>query len=102
MDGRRPGSREGTGEQNPAYSPTRLSLPAAFAWEWASGLRRMPISSRGAGGASGCVADGYMAGRLAADLETKHGITTATLTKDCPQGGGEVHIGTMHRFRGLE
>lgn len=49
-----------------------------------------------------CVADGDMAGRVAADLETKHGITTATLTKEGPQGGGEVHIGTMHRFKGLE
>nr|WP_078603247.1 protein kinase [Streptomyces sp. NRRL S-455] len=49
-----------------------------------------------------CVADGDMAGRVAADLEMKHGITTATLTKDGPQGGGEVHIGTMHRFKGLE
>lgn len=49
-----------------------------------------------------CVADGDMAGRVAVDLETKHGITTATLTKDGPQGGGEVHIGTMHRFKGLE
>lgn len=49
-----------------------------------------------------CVADGEMASRVAADLEMKHGITTATLTKDGPQGGGEVHIGTMHRFKGLE
>ncbi|MEN2423596.1 UvrD-helicase domain-containing protein [Streptomyces rimosus] len=49
-----------------------------------------------------CVVDGTMAGRVAADLEMKHGITTATLTKDGPQGGGEVHIGTMHRFKGLE
>lgn len=49
-----------------------------------------------------CVADGEMAGRVANDLETQHGITTATLTKDGPQGGGEVHIGTMHRFKGLE
>ncbi|MFE7111307.1 UvrD-helicase domain-containing protein [Streptomyces sp. NPDC057575] len=49
-----------------------------------------------------CVADGEMAGRVAADLEMKHGITTATLTKDGPQGSGEVHIGTMYRFKGLE
>ncbi|GGQ61163.1 hypothetical protein GCM10010267_25460 [Streptomyces griseorubens] len=27
MDGRRPDTREGVGEQNPAYSPTRLPLP---------------------------------------------------------------------------
>ncbi|GES28547.1 UvrD-helicase domain-containing protein [Streptomyces angustmyceticus] len=49
-----------------------------------------------------CVTDGEMAGRVATDLEMKHGITTATLSKDGPQGGGEVHIGTMHRFKGLE
>ncbi|MCX4834430.1 UvrD-helicase domain-containing protein [Streptomyces sp. NBC_01016] len=49
-----------------------------------------------------CVADSEMAGRVAADLEMKHSITTAILTKDGPQGGGEVHIGTMHRFKGLE
>ena len=49
-----------------------------------------------------CVADGEMASRVAADLETKYGVTTATLTKEGPQGGGEVHIGTMHRFKGLE
>ncbi|MFM9369909.1 UvrD-helicase domain-containing protein [Streptomyces sp. Da 82-17] len=49
-----------------------------------------------------CVVDGDMAGRVVADLERKHGITTATLTKDGPQGDGEVHIGTMHRFKGLE
>ncbi|WP_131739167.1 UvrD-helicase domain-containing protein [Actinomadura roseirufa] len=49
-----------------------------------------------------CVADGEMASRVAADLETKHAVTTATLTKEGPQGSGEVHIGTMHRFKGLE
>ncbi|MGW5114056.1 UvrD-helicase domain-containing protein [Streptomyces noursei] len=49
-----------------------------------------------------CVADGEMAGRIAADLQIKHGITTAILTKEGPQGGGEVHVGTMHRFKGLE
>ncbi|MFE9559352.1 3'-5' exonuclease [Streptomyces sp. NPDC006703] len=43
-----------------------------------------------------------MAGRVAADLGVKHGITTAILTKEGPQGGGEVHVGTMHRFKGLE
>ncbi len=30
------------------------------------------------------------------------GVGTAELTKDGPQGGGEVHVGTMHRFKGLE
>ncbi|MFE5729623.1 hypothetical protein ACFQ7A_01740 [Streptomyces sp. NPDC056528] len=37
-----------------------------------------------------CVADGEMAGCVAADPEMKHGITTATLTKDGPQGGGLI------------
>ncbi|MFD7966878.1 3'-5' exonuclease [Streptomyces zaomyceticus] len=49
-----------------------------------------------------CVADGEMAGRVATDPEMKPGITTATLNKDGPQGSGEVHIGTMRRFKGLE
>lgn len=33
MDGRRPGFREELWEQNPAYSPTRLPLPAALPWK---------------------------------------------------------------------
>ncbi|MCD0482501.1 UvrD-helicase domain-containing protein [Streptacidiphilus sp. ASG 303] len=60
------------------------------------------ITRDAAGRLAVCVADGEMAGRVAEDLRKKHGITTATLTKDGPQGGGEVHIGTMHRFNGLE
>lgn len=30
------------------------------------------------------------------------GITCAELSKDGPQGDGVIHIGTMHRFKGLE
>lgn len=30
------------------------------------------------------------------------GITCAELTKDGPGGDGTVHVGTMHRFKGLE
>lgn len=48
-----------------------------------------------------CVAErdkvAEVAGRLGA-----HGITSAELTKDGPQGDGDIHIGTMHRFKGLE
>jgi hypothetical protein len=32
----------------------------------------------------------------------ERGISCAELTKDGPQGGGDVHVGTMHRFKGLE
>lgn len=69
--------------------------------QWRAGITRADARDpRGA--IAVCVADGDMVGRVAADLEAKHGITTATLTKEGPQGDGEVHIGTMHRFKGLE
>lgn len=32
----------------------------------------------------------------------ERGISCAELTKDGPQGGRDVHVGTMHRFKGLE
>src|SRR5699024_11418353 len=35
-------------------------------------------------------------------LNTKADISVAELTKDGPKGSGEVHVGTMHRFKGLE
>lgn len=35
-------------------------------------------------------------------LATKAGLTCAELTKDGPKGDGEIHVGTMHRFKGLE
>jgi superfamily I DNA/RNA helicase len=35
-------------------------------------------------------------------LETRAGLTCAELTKDGPRGDGEIHVGTMHRFKGLE
>lgn len=35
-------------------------------------------------------------------LVTKAGLTCAELTKDGPKGDGEIHVGTMHRFKGLE
>jgi superfamily I DNA/RNA helicase len=48
-----------------------------------------------------CVADRDKTGQVATHL-TARGITTAELTKDGPRGDGQVHIGTMHRFKGLE
>lgn len=35
-------------------------------------------------------------------LKRDHGIDCAELTKDGPRGDGDVHVGTMHRFKGLE
>lgn len=49
-----------------------------------------------------CVADRDMVSQTMYYLATKVGITCAELTKDGPKGDGEVHVGTMHRFKGLE
>ncbi|WP_327048056.1 UvrD-helicase domain-containing protein [Microbispora sp. NBC_01189] len=49
-----------------------------------------------------CVADRDMVSQTMYYLATKAGITCVELTKDGPKGDGEVHVGTMHRFKGLE
>ncbi|WP_045875845.1 UvrD-helicase domain-containing protein [Pseudofrankia sp. DC12] len=48
-----------------------------------------------------CVADRERVAEAIHHL-TGEGLTCAELTKDGPQGDGEIHIGTMHRFKGLE
>lgn len=48
-----------------------------------------------------CVADRDLVTAVITRLAAE-GISTAELTKDGPQGGGDVHVGTMHRFKGLE
>jgi superfamily I DNA/RNA helicase len=35
-------------------------------------------------------------------LTAKAGLGCAQLTSDGPRGEGEIHVGTMHRFKGLE
>jgi hypothetical protein len=49
-----------------------------------------------------CVADRDMVSQTMYYLAGKAGITCAELTKDGPKGDGDVHVGTMHRFKGLE
>jgi superfamily I DNA/RNA helicase len=49
-----------------------------------------------------CVADRDMVNQTMYYLASKAGITCAELTKDGPKGDGDVHVGTMHRFKGLE
>ncbi|WP_163508974.1 UvrD-helicase domain-containing protein [Fodinicola acaciae] len=49
-----------------------------------------------------CVPDRDTAAKVVHYLSAKAGITCAELTKDGPKGDGEVHVGTMHRFKGLE
>ena len=49
-----------------------------------------------------CVAEREKVNEVMYHLTTKAGITCAELTKNGPHGTGEVHVGTMHRFKGLE
>ncbi|MFE2721735.1 UvrD-helicase domain-containing protein [Kitasatospora sp. NPDC059327] len=49
-----------------------------------------------------CVADRNKVNEVMYYLTTTAGITCAELTKDGARGDGEVHVGTMHRFKGLE
>ncbi|MFB6888562.1 UvrD-helicase domain-containing protein [Kitasatospora sp. NPDC056327] len=49
-----------------------------------------------------CVADRSKVNEVMYYLTTTAGITCAELTKEGPRGEGEVHVGTMHRFKGLE
>jgi mRNA-degrading endonuclease RelE of RelBE toxin-antitoxin system len=49
-----------------------------------------------------CVADRELVNQAMYYLATRASITCAELTKDGPSGDGEIHVGTMHRFKGLE
>lgn len=60
------------------------------------GGRRNP-----AGQIAVCVADRELVAQVVDHLTTA-GLTCAELTKDGPTGDGTVHVGTMHRFKGLE
>ncbi|MGW9208102.1 UvrD-helicase domain-containing protein [Embleya sp. NPDC055664] len=49
-----------------------------------------------------CVAERDKVDEVMHHLTAKTGITCAELTKEGPRGDGKVHVGTMHRFKGLE
>ncbi|WTW98451.1 UvrD-helicase domain-containing protein [Streptomycetaceae bacterium NBC_01309] len=49
-----------------------------------------------------CVPDHDRVNQVMYALQVEAGITSAEITKDGPRGDGEVHVGTMHRFKGLE
>ncbi|MFC8393737.1 3'-5' exonuclease [Streptomyces sp. CB02400] len=49
-----------------------------------------------------CVTERDMVSQVMFHLATKAGITVAKLTKDGSKRDGEVYVGTMHRFKGLE
>ncbi|MGI5180537.1 UvrD-helicase domain-containing protein [Dactylosporangium sp. CA-152071] len=62
-----------------------------------TGARRNPT-----GQIAVCVADRELVSQVMHHLTTSANITCAELTKDGPAGEGEIHVGTMHRFKGLE
>ncbi|WP_217223011.1 UvrD-helicase domain-containing protein [Streptomyces anulatus] len=49
-----------------------------------------------------CVADREAANQVMYYLATEADLTVAELTKDGVKGDGDIHVGTMHRFKGLE
>jgi superfamily I DNA/RNA helicase/mRNA-degrading endonuclease RelE of RelBE toxin-antitoxin system len=49
-----------------------------------------------------CVADRDRVTETLNYLTTRAGLSCAELTRDGSDGRGEIHIGTMHRFKGLE
>lgn len=61
------------------------------------GLRRDP-----SGSVAVCAPNGKMVGQVMRYLTREAGISVSPLEKDGPKGNGEVHVGTMHRFKGLE
>lgn len=48
-----------------------------------------------------CAADRGLVTQVIDEL-AKAGISCAELTKDGPKGDGDIHVGTMHRMKGLE
>ncbi|MFE1320751.1 UvrD-helicase domain-containing protein [Kitasatospora phosalacinea] len=48
------------------------------------------------------VPDRDMVSQVMYHLATHADLTYAELTADGPRGGGDIHVGTMHRFKGLE
>ncbi|GAB3283210.1 UvrD-helicase domain-containing protein [Kineosporia babensis] len=49
-----------------------------------------------------CVAEHGKVGEVISYLSSQENLTCAELTKDGVKGSGMIHVGTMHRFKGLE
>ncbi|MEV0302200.1 UvrD-helicase domain-containing protein [Streptomyces prasinus] len=49
-----------------------------------------------------CVADREAVNQVMYHLATEAELTVAELTKEGVKGDGDIHVGTMHRFKGLE
>jgi superfamily I DNA/RNA helicase/mRNA-degrading endonuclease RelE of RelBE toxin-antitoxin system len=49
-----------------------------------------------------CVSDHDRVNQVLAYLSTQSKLSGAELTKEGPRGPGGIHVGTMHRFKGLE
>ncbi|MER7167847.1 UvrD-helicase domain-containing protein [Micromonospora sp. NPDC000207] len=60
------------------------------------------ISVDPAGHIAVCVADHERVSQVLDYLAAKAGMTCAELTKEGPMDDGDIHVGTMHRFKGLE
>lgn len=54
------------------------------------------------GNIAACVADREAVNHVMYYLATEAELTVAELTKEGVTGDGDTHVGTMHRFKGLE
>jgi mRNA-degrading endonuclease RelE of RelBE toxin-antitoxin system len=102
------GYRSVLGGPTPAFAgyPVWADEVSALAETLAGWLRTMSVDDHGtprdpSGRIAVCVADREGVAQTISAL-TAVNITCAELTKDGPRGDGMVHVGTMHRFKGLE
>jgi mRNA-degrading endonuclease RelE of RelBE toxin-antitoxin system len=104
-----------TGYRSVLHGPSPVFLPYASWDEELAGLARTlttwreelstddnGVSRDPSGRIAVCVADRDMVSQTMYYLQTQAGITCAELTKDGLKGTGEIHVGTMHRMKGLE
>jgi superfamily I DNA/RNA helicase/mRNA-degrading endonuclease RelE of RelBE toxin-antitoxin system len=72
-------------------------------WRAEQQLAGTSSSGRSAGGRIAiAVAERDKVNQVMWHLKENADIDCAELTKDGPRGNGEIHVGTMHRFKGLE
>ncbi|MDT3444485.1 UvrD-helicase domain-containing protein [Pseudofrankia sp. BMG5.37] len=92
--GTSPGRLAASGDGAPDAGPTTTGGTASE-----QAARRVTVDPTGR--IAVCVADRDLVTRTI-DYLTAAGLSCAELTKDGPRGDGEIHVGTMHRFKGLE
>jgi len=90
------------GDVYPTFDAELAGLTTRLkAWRAALSVSKDGTPTDPTGRIAVCVADRDLVIRTIDHLTTA-GLTCAELTKDGPHRTGEIHVGTMHRFKGLE